>query len=1002
MGTRLPKRQQVPAIVERALGTPFASPNHGGVIRGLEGLFLIDYVSIRSGKSRLDLSRSRNRHLGRLVAVVNTKHDGPKKNRRRRRKRKRKANDTDDQEPHCKHLVSLSGAMGQGRSTLHRKKGGRELEHPASAPSDGLDMEPKDLDAAADRFDPSECHALAEVIIAPFTISLVATLNRCRAFEQDDNSEENCESSTQPAPKRSKMAQGDDPHLTNRAPENVYRKSSSPSSPGRDFITLSAPQETLENIVDGSVCTLVRRCHRMRSAGKMGCSKPAYIQAKRGLSTGPRRRHRKRSCSSQRTAGRSGIAPKTNISRENDWILERNILSTGYSLGGGETSFNTNKSSVAAKSLQHQMCPNMAPGIHCLHSNSLTSFARSAPLMKLMHAVVGDDALREILVNAIVLVPCTDSGKKGDKIDDRCNYFQLCGPPLNVLAKRFESLNQEAGNKKRKYGELAGKDDITKMTTPSDQWNPNKPIPRRKLFYNEFYNKRVGLSPNHLLNQPDAANHGDANASSVDEILLDAMVHIRPRTDGKKVVEGNPECVSKKRRKRWMRLRQSGINMCREMRRRHRQCDYARLLELHCPLPRLDPGVEGDDPGPRPALSHAVSLFTPADKVGRFISGVLQRAFPSSFWGSKHNFEIVLETMRVFVHLGRNEQIAEKDITKGIRVLDFKWLRRLDKSGNPAKTTKTDHEATTTIVRNIMRWVYCQFIIPILRSTFYVTETEFTGGRSMYYRRPVWTRIKSLSLKLLLTQQYREVRASKAIKLLSSHNVLCPPAPMRLLPKKTGVRAITMLSRSAEIEGGSDLTSAKLPPNKVLQSAFHALKYEHEKRPSLFGAGVLGLTEVFSAFCAFVDLVREKRSRTDGEVPLYFTSVDIKHCYDTINQKRLYTLLQSVAKTDEYLTKSTFRLHTKNDSSSLRCRWKKTTFSPIEFSRQSASQQKSKNFNSITVDGISCSMDSKSKILGLLRDHIFGQIAVVNGGFDDRYLLQKDGIPQVCGTLYFF
>lgn len=998
MGTRLPNRQQVPAIIQRALGTPFASPNHGDVIRGLEGLFLTDYISIRSGKSRLNLLRSSNRHLGRLAAVVNTKYETGLKNnkRRRRRKRTRKVNVTDDQETCCEQLGSLSGTLGQGRSTLHRKKRGRKRELQASASVDGLDMVLIDPDAT-DIVNPSEYHALAKVVIAPFTNSLVAILNRCRAFEQDEHSDENC-TATQPPPKRSKMTQGDeldDSHFTTRAPENVYQKSSSSSSnPGKDFITLSAPQETLENIVDGSVCTLVRRCHRMKSAGKIVCGKPACIQSKRGLSTGHLRRHRKRSGSSQSTAGRSRIAPKTHTPRENDWILERNILSTGYSLGSGETSFNSNKSSVAAKSLQHQMCPNMAPGIHCLHSNSLTSFARSAPLMKLMHAVVGDDALREILLNAIVLVPCTDSGEKIDAYTfDRCNYFQLCGPPLNVLAKRFESLREEAGSKKRKKGELAGKEDdiAAKMTAPGDQWNPNRPIPRRKLFYNEFYNKRVGLSPNHLLNQSDA-DHSDINASSADENLLDAMVHIWPRTDGKKV--GKPECSSNKRRKRWMRLRQSGIKMCREMRRRNRQCDYARLLEHHCPLPQIGQDVDGDDSGIRSALSHAVSLFTPADMVGRFIGGVLRGAFPSSFWGSKHNFEQVLKTTRVFVYLGRNEQIAEKDITKGIRVLDFKWLRRLDKSGNPAKLTKTDHEAITTLVRNVMRWVYCHFIIPILRSTFYITETEFTGGRSVYYRRPIWTRIKSLSMRLLLTQQYREIKASNAIKLLSSHNVLCPPAPMRLLPKKTGVRAITMLSRSAEIEGGSDLIGSKLPPNKVLQSAFHALKYEHEKRPSLFGAGVLGLTEVFPAFCAFVDTLREKRSRTDGEVPLYFTSVDIKHCYDTINQKRLYKLLQSVVKTDEYLTKSTFLLHSKNDSASLRCRWKKNTFSPIEFTHQSASQQKTNTFNSITVDGVSCSMDSKKNILGLLRDHIFGQIAVVNGGFDDRYLLQKDGIPQ--------
>eukprot|EP00579_Thalassiosira_antarctica_P015475 CAMPEP_0201943254 /NCGR_PEP_ID=MMETSP0903-20130614/50748_1 /ASSEMBLY_ACC=CAM_ASM_000552 /TAXON_ID=420261 /ORGANISM="Thalassiosira antarctica, Strain CCMP982" /LENGTH=111 /DNA_ID=CAMNT_0048485887 /DNA_START=1 /DNA_END=333 /DNA_ORIENTATION=- len=111
-------------------------------------------------------------------------------------------------------------------------------------------------------------------------------------------------------------------------------------------------------------------------------------------------------------------------------------------------------------------------------------------------------------------------------------------------------------------------------------------------------------------------------------------------------------------------------------------------------------------------------------------------------------------------------------------------------------------------------------------------------------------------MKTLLMQQYREINAAKVQKVLSSHNVGCPPAPLRLLPKKTGIRAIAMLSKSCAIEDDTHNVSALeeedkkeartkaadvfrkpqndvAPPNKILQSTFHALKYEHEKKPSL-------------------------------------------------------------------------------------------------------------------------------------------------------------------------
>jgi len=250
-------------------------------------------------------------------------------------------------------------------------------------------------------------------------------------------------------------------------------------------------------------------------------------------------------------------------------------------------------------------------------------------------------------------------------------------------------------------------------------------------------------------------------------------------------------------------------------------------------------------------------------------------------------------------------------------------------------------------------------------------------------------------MKILLKQQYRELNAVKVQKLLSNHNVGCPPAPLRILPKATGIRAIAMLSKSCAIDSNPDNISGARKdrlrgngpaPNKILQSTFHALKYEHEKRPSLFGAGLLGLTDVFPSFCLFVEALKKRESSLKstsngvncgrGRTPLYFASADIKHCYDTINQKRLYELMRSVVDEDVYLTKNNFILHSNNKIRSLRCRWKKRTFSPDQLSRfhqNTANDSPEKYFNSILVEGVHCSIEKKEKISGLLRDHIFGE-----------------------------
>ena len=84
------------------------------------------------------------------------------------------------------------------------------------------------------------------------------------------------------------------------------------------------------------------------------------------------------------------------------------------------------------------------------------------------------------------------------------------------------------------------------------------------------------------------------------------------------------------------------------------------------------------------------------------------------------------------------------------------------------------------------------------------------------------------------------------------------------------------------------------------------LKHEYTKKPSLVGAGVFGLDDVFGRIKPFVSRNlrplptsahgRPSEARRPGEAaamgaaaanglpPVYFASVDIRHCYDTVNQ----------------------------------------------------------------------------------------------------------------------
>lgn len=390
----------------------------------------------------------------------------------------------------------------------------------------------------------------------------------------------------------------------------------------------------------------------------------------------------------------------------------------------------------------------MASGIHCLQPNSLTSYARTSEFMNAFHSVMGDDVLREILLNAVVLIPAIPAedsastaaateNSSSESLFDRGNYFQLCGPPLNLLAKRFQAMNtsiatessrsekpalstcpketlvdskardQRPGKTRHTNSDINNKvegsgnrsrdgSDNGLHLCPSqsnsaqdvkeqhrkDQLHPNKPIPRSNLFYCDFYTKHVGFAPHHILNISENTKEENFLTTKVNVPfslgkkcnllntdvnirLLNAMVNLWPRTPRRESIENSGIVNHNKRRTRWRRLRDNGISMCQELRRRHGQCNYSRLLDRHCPLPPNagHSGNETETFDSKATLAHLVTLHSPVEKVCSFLSKVLSASFPNSFWGSRGVFFWFEEAFKNIVMFVPISVTSSKDLT---------------------------------------------------------------------------------------------------------------------------------------------------------------------------------------------------------------------------------------------------------------------------------------------------------------------------------------------------
>ncbi|KAL7504995.1 hypothetical protein ACHAXN_002540 [Cyclotella atomus] len=990
----------VPKVILNALHTNNIQRGKHGAIRGLQAYLLPNYLLLRSG--------------GRLPALLHKAHEDELQCRQKRpscRKRKR----VRGREKRLSETIAL---CSNDNLMSSRDSGKGKRKRNCTSISDREETTNNDTEWF-------HFQMMARIVIAPYTPFLIKTMSDLQYEASSSTKEKNDEHSGNQVPsKKAKLEPSRVPDhrvVGAAAPvRNVYSKSSNhiPLKQG-NRLDISTPRESLESLVDGSVCKLVQRTHSLRKSYPF---KPKAASTAKPIIYRRRQRKKKRD---QMPQGVLDTSKSTqNNSSVNDWLRFSNILSKGYSIGSSDILSSFYSLKARNSKVQHptlRACPNMAPGVHCIQPNSVTTYARSSALMRLLHSVIGDELLGELLLNAIVFIPAVgESSVNGVSAFQRGNYFQLAGPPLNLVAKQFEKMNASSSarphnvdpivreadaksadvSRKRKSDEQPGESD----TKPQPHWNPNKPIPRSRLFYCDFYAKNIGLSPKHLLNQ--SSNKADSShAHHVEKKLLHAMVQFHPRIGLGSNDDKRALVYSNKRRKRWRRLRETGIAICKELRRRHSQCDYARHLEKYCPL-LVDKDKLKHMANAKEELTHLVTLFTPNENVGQFVEAVLRSAFPSAFWGSGRNFRQVVKTLHRFINLGISESFPEKLLVEGIRVSDMTWLhpRAVGTSSSSEhvakkqKLSKSGHESTVVLMRNVMRWVYCQFIIPLLQSTFYITDTEFTGRKVVYYRKPVWSHASRVALEMLLKRQYQERTIEKAKKVLSTHNVGCPPAPLRLLPKKTGIRAIALLSKACDIQGAktsmaNSSSVVQHAPNKILQSTFQALKYEYKMR-SLFGAGTLGLTEVLPAYCCFLETLKTKFS---GRMPrLYFTSADIEHCYDNINQEHLYKQVRSVLAEDQYITQNHFILHSKDRSGAARCRWQKKTCSPANFLdiTSASAGYHEKFYNSVFIDGVNFSVDKKQTIMGLLKDHIFGQLVIGNGRNGQRPLLQRKGIPQ--------
>ncbi|KAL1844292.1 hypothetical protein VTJ49DRAFT_2349 [Mycothermus thermophilus] len=558
------------------------------------------------------------------------------------------------------------------------------------------------------------------------------------------------------------------------------------------------------------------------------------------------------------------------------------------------------------------------PGLCAVFPNPHVRTLKASPWPQLLLLLgkEGERIMIDLLVDCAIFRPV----KAG-----RGNLYQLCGIPITEL----EPLP-----------EVAAKGEPTPTATKTAELRPSDiSFVRSRMFYaRAALNARglvhFGLRHIHVLNRFPRKSVSDGEH---DRSTVHIMMYMFPRqfglhnvftssVDRQKTAQKfqdytlreeeiaakfpAPKAGDKSAIRIPKRLRGKTMQLIQKLQVLHSRCSYAEMLHHYCP-----PGV--DDTRVIPASSRPLTqppkrkrksrptappsfnlqyssltdLATPASSVSAFCQAVVSKVIPDEFWGKgeirDHNKACFLKKVHHFIHLRRFESLCLHEVMQGMKTTDLEWLTPPALSGH--KCSQSDTRKRTEIFYEFLYYLFDSFLIPLIRSNFYVTESSVNRYRIFFFRHDVWRYVAEPAMALLKTNMFEEVKTEDALRILQSRRLGC--SQVRLLPKQDKMRPIMNLRRRTLLHGNKKVLGPSI--NSVLGPVNSMFRLEKVRDPSRLGSSLFSVGDIYQRIKDFKNVVGEGR-------PFYFVKVDVQAAFDTIPQDAMIALLRQIPQQSHY------------------------------------------------------------------------------------------------------
>ncbi|XP_020832373.1 telomerase reverse transcriptase isoform X1 [Phascolarctos cinereus] len=301
------------------------------------------------------------------------------------------------------------------------------------------------------------------------------------------------------------------------------------------------------------------------------------------------------------------------------------------------------------------------------------------------------------------------------------------------------------------------------------------------------------------------------------------------------------------------------------------------------------PGKGGGD------VLQLLSWHSSPWQVYMFLRECLHRVVPAELWGSTHNKCRFFKNVRKFLTLGKHDKFSLRELMWKMRVKDCAWLALVQ--GNhfvPA----SEHRLREEILAKFVYWLMDTYVVELLRSFFYVTETMFQKNRLFFYRKCVWSKLQNVGIRKHFDKVHLRALSEEEIKQNLEARFICLASRLRFIPKPNGLRPIvnvdSIIGAKVFNKGTKDKKIRCF--NGQLKNLFSVLNYERTLHPDVLGSSLFGIDGIYKEWRQFVLRVQQSKDKVSN---FYFVKADVTGAYDTVPHDKLVEVVSSIIKPEE-------------------------------------------------------------------------------------------------------